>query len=91
MGTADVAAGERALRFLGGEVVEPPVCMQMYLGLYLAAPRKRAREQVYHEMLGDRQERELSCGQVMEAELEAWERAWAVFRRPPGDGTDGEG
>ncbi len=91
MGAADVAAGERALRFLGGEAVEPPVCMQMYLGLYLAAPRKRAREQVCRELLGQRQELELSYDEVLEAELEAWERAWAVFRRPPGDSTDGEG
>lgn len=82
-GKSATSAGDRALRLLGGEVVEPPVCMQMYLGLYLAAPRKRAREQVYREILGQRQELELSYDEVLEAELEAWERAWALFRRPP--------
>lgn len=75
--------GARALRFLGGEVVAPPVCMQMYLGLYLAGRRKQAQEQVYRELLGDRDELVLSFDEVLEAELEAWDRAWSVFRRPP--------
>ncbi|MGC9317307.1 MAG: uroporphyrinogen decarboxylase family protein [Armatimonadota bacterium] len=73
----------RALRLLSGRPPEPPVCMQTYLGLFLEPRRREALAAVYQEMLGGAQERQLSFEEVVEAHLDAWERAWSILQRPP--------
>ena len=77
------APRERALNFLAGQPAEPPVCMQIYLGLFLEDRRREALAAVYREMLGGAPERTLSFEEVSEAELDAWERAWSVLEHPP--------
>ena len=74
---------ERALSFLAGNAPAEPVCMQIYLGLYLEDRRREALAEVYRELLAGAPERTLSAEQVSEAELEAWARAWAVLTSPP--------
>jgi len=74
---------QRALGLLAGRPATPPVCMQTYLSLYLEPHRRRALAAVYRELLGDETERTLDFDERIEAELDAWERAWSVLRRPP--------
>jgi len=74
---------QRALGLTEGRPADPPVCMQTYLGLYLEPHRRRALAGVYRELLGGAPERALSFDERLEAELDAWQRAWAIFEHPP--------
>ncbi len=73
----------RAVDLLAGRSATPPVCMQTYLSLYLEPHRRRALAAVYRELLGGETERTLNFDERIEAELDAWERAWSVLERPP--------
>ncbi|MEA3400004.1 MAG: uroporphyrinogen decarboxylase family protein [Armatimonadota bacterium] len=73
----------RAVTLLSGGAPDPPVCMQTYLGLFLEPRRREALAAVYGEMLGGAGERELSFEELVEAQFDAWERAWSVLQRPP--------
>lgn len=74
---------ERALDLLAGRPATPPVCLQTYLSLYLEPHRRRALAAAYRELLEGREERVLNFDERLEAELEAWARAWSVLARPP--------
>lgn len=74
---------QRTMDLLTGRPVHPPVCMQTYLGLYLEPRCREALADVYREMLDGGNERTLTFDERIEAELEAWERAWSVFEHPP--------
>jgi len=74
---------QRALDFLAGRPATPPVCLQTYLSLFLEPHRREGLAAVYRELLGGEAERTLDFDERVEAELDAWERAWSVLRRPP--------
>lgn len=74
---------QRALDFLGGQPATPPVCLQTYLSLYLEPHRRAGLVAVYRELLGGERERTLDFDERIEAELDAWDRAWSVLARPP--------
>ena len=73
----------RALELLAGRLATPPVCMQTYLSLYLEPHRRAGLEAVYRELLAGEAERTLDFDERVEAELDAWERAWSVLAKPP--------
>lgn len=74
---------QRAPDFLSGRPTTPPVCLQTYLSLYLEPHRRAGLAAVYRELLGGEDVRVLDFDERIEAELEAWERAWSVLARPP--------
>jgi len=74
---------QRALDLLAGRPATPPVCLQTYLSLYLEPHRRAGLAAVYRELLGGEAERVLDFDERIEAELDAWERAWSVLARPP--------
>lgn len=76
-------AAQRAQSFLAGAAPLPPVCLQIYLGLYLEPHRRQALVQHYRRLLGERQSITVTGEQVLVAEMEAWAQAWARLRHPP--------